>query len=123
MRRYSTPGTLFSFALLFALVYTFSTSCRRNKDCDLIIHVQNGNTGGPVVGATVWVHPKASTGGNLTIQDQSSTTDNAGVATFTFELPALLDADISNVSPLSNPPPTACKLEEGKSVSKTIKVY
>jgi hypothetical protein len=123
MKRNSTLLPIYAFALLFSLVFIFSSSCRRNKDCDLVITLQDAVTNGPVVGATVWVHPKASTGGNLQIQDQTTTTDGAGVATFTFKLPAILEAEVTPPAPYVAPAPTLVKLEEGRSVSKAIKVY
>lgn len=123
MKRIITQSPLFSFAFLFAIVFIFSSSCRRNKDCDLVLTIVDAVTSGPVVGATVHVYPKASTGGNLQIQDQTTTTDGAGVATFTFKLPAILEASVTPPSPYVAPAPTLVKLEEGRSVSKAIKVY
>ena len=122
MKRNTTHNPLFSFALLFSVVFIFSSSCHRNKDCDLVLTILDAATNGPVVGATVHVYPKASTGGNLQIQDQTSTTDGAGVATFTFKLPAILEADVTPPAPYTAPAPTLVKLEEGRSVSKAIKI-
>lgn len=124
MKRNSTHKTLFSFALLFSAVFIFSSSCHRNKDCDLVLTILNGNTNGPAVGATVEIGPnQTGPNGTLQIQVQSATTDGAGVATFTFKLPAILSATVTPASPLTAPAPTLVKLEEGRSVSKSIKCY
>ncbi len=124
MKRNSTYSPLFSFALLFSVVFIFSSSCRRNKDCDLVLTIQDGVTNGPVVGASIQIAPnQTGANGNLQIQVQSSTTDAAGVATFTFKLPAILSATVTPPAPYTAPAPTLVKLEEGRSVSKAIKVY
>lgn len=124
MKRINTHNPLVSFALLFAVVFIFSSSCRRNKDCDLVLTVVDGSTNGPVVGAQVDIAPnQTGANGTLQIQVQSSTTDAAGVATFTFKLPAILSATVTPPSPYLVPAPTLVKLEEGRSVSKSIKVY
>ena len=124
MKRFSNQSPLFSFALLFALVFIFTSSCRRNKDCDLVLTIQDGVTNGPVVGATVDIAPnQTGPNGTLQIQVQSTTTDAAGVATFTFKLPAILSATVTPPAPYVIPAPTLVKLEEGRSVSKAIKVY
>lgn len=115
----------FTFTLIFPLVFVSFSSCHRNKDCDLVLTVLDGTTNGPVVGATVHLYPNqtSTTNSTLQIQDQTSTTDAAGVATFTFKLPAILSADITPPSPYTAPPTTLVKLEEGRSVSKSIKCY
>ena len=115
-----------SFNLLaFTLLFVFFSSCHRNKDCDLILNIEDGTNGGPVVGATVDVAPNqtSTTNGTLQIQVQSSTTDASGVATFTFKLPAILSVTVTPPSPLVIPPATLVKLEEGRSVTKAIKCY
>ena len=114
---------VFSFILLFAMVSVLTPSCRRNKDCDVTITVIDGNTNKAVVGATVHMYPSPA-GANLDIQKQSSTTDPAGMAKFTFTLPAILETKV--LPPTSTGLGTATasvRLEEGKEVSKTIKVF
>lgn len=91
----------------------------------MVITVIDGATSAPIGGCVVNLHPNQGTN-NLQIQDQTGTTDAAGIVSFTFKLPAILQADVSSI-----PAPFSCttscsalvKLEEGKSVSKTIKVY
>lgn len=124
MKRNSARISFSSFALLFVLVFIFSSSCKRNKDCDLVLTIQDGTTNGPVVGATVEIAPnQTGANGTLQIQVQSATTDGSGVATFTFKLPAILSATVTPPSPYTAPAPVLVKLEEGRSVSKAIKVY
>ena len=78
------------------------SSCRRNKNCDLIVTVTDGNTSGPVVGATVHIYPnQTNTSGNLKIQDQTSTTDASCVAIFTFTIPDIVSADVNSHAPLN----------------------
>ena len=82
------------FAFLFAGVFFFSSSCRRNKDCDVKIIVMNGNNSTPVSGATVNIHPPVP-GTNLDPdKTKTNTTDGAGEAKFTFKLPGKLQADV-----------------------------
>lgn len=121
VKKYHSYKLFFSFALFFALVSVITLSCRRNKDCDVVINVVNGTTNAPVVGAVVHMYPPP-TNSNLAIQKQSSTTDPAGIAKFTFTLPAILQTDVTPPTPLG-PGSALVKLEEGKEVSKTIKVY
>jgi hypothetical protein len=125
MKKNSTLRLLFTFTLVFSLLFILFSSCHRNKDCDLVLSVVDGTTNGPVVGAEVHISPNQSgANGNLQIQDQKGTTDAAGVATFTFKLPAILSADVVPPAPYTAPAqPTLVKLEEGRSVSTTIKVY
>ncbi|MEK6616294.1 MAG: hypothetical protein AABZ32_09320 [Bacteroidota bacterium] len=114
------------FAFLFAGVFFFSSSCKRNKDCDAVINVVDGNTNTPVFGATVHMYPPPSPNPNptLDIQDQTEVTDAEGAVTFTFKLPAILQADITPLTTSTlNSGGALVKLEEGKQVSKTIKIY
>ena len=130
MKKSNTINSLLCSALVFSFVFKFVSSCQRNKDCSLIVTILDGTTSGPVVGASVHVAPSQSgPSGNLQIQDQTMTTDASGVAKFTFKLPAMLNADVTPPAPYTGCPApnpkctTLIKLEEGKSVSKSIKVY
>lgn len=110
------------FLVLFLITFVVISSCRRNKDCELIVSVIDSSNA-PVAGATVHVYPnQASTSGNLTIQDQTGITDASGYASFIFKLPAILRADVSPPAPYGSTY-ALVKLEEGKSVTKGIKVY
>ena len=113
---------LFSIALLWVIGVALFSSCKKDKDCELTITVLDGNTNDPIEGAEVWVHPNQAAG-NLQIQDQKGTTDIEGLVTFTFKLPAILQADVTPPSQYTVPPAKLVKLEEGKSVSYEIKCY
>ena len=115
---------LYKFLLvIFAFAFVFSFSCKRNKDCDVVLNIIDGVTSAPVANCTVHMYPPP-TSSNLSIQDQTGVTDASGSVTFTFKLPAILQADCT-------PPTTSTlnsggalvKLEEGKQVIKTIKLY
>lgn len=124
MKKITYKKSLLLSALLFPLVFVFFSSCHRNKDCDLILNIQDGTNGGPVVGATVDIAPnQTNPNGTLQIQVQSTTTDASGVATFTFKLPAILSVTVTPPAPYVSPPATLVKLEEGRSVTKAIKCY
>lgn len=126
----SALGGLF-FVLLLCAGNMFSPSCKKNKDCDVTITVQDG-TGSlavPVAYATVHLYPPPSSpppqgSNNLEGQDQTGITDGAGSVSFTFKLPAILQADVTPpITSTLNPGSALVKLEEGKEVSKTIKLY
>lgn len=88
-----------------------------------MINVIDGVSQAPVFGATVHMYPPPSSA-NLQIQDQTGVTDASGTVTFTFKLPAILQADITPPSSSTlNSGGALVKLEEGKQVSKTIKLY
>ena len=111
---------LSSFACIVGFVLIFSSSCKRNKECDAVINVVDDSTGNPIAGAIVHMYPPP-TSANLNIQDQTNATDGSGTATFHFKLPAILQADVTNIG--KGPGGALVKLEEGKQVSKTIKCY
>lgn len=86
--------------------------------------VVDGANSAPIYGATVHMYPPPSQSPTLDIQEQTGITDAAGTVSFTFKLPAILQADATPPSTYSlNTGGALVKLEEGKSVSKTIKVY
>ncbi|MBI4930794.1 MAG: hypothetical protein HY841_08540 [Bacteroidetes bacterium] len=117
------PAYVF-IACLSVFMLAFSFSCQRNKECDVVINVVDGNNSSPVFSATVHLYPPPGTNGNLNIQDQTGVTDAAGSVSFTFKLPAILQADITPISTSTLTAGSALvKLEEGKQVSKTIKLY
>jgi hypothetical protein len=125
MKKNNTLKSFLSFSIIIPLVFISFSSCHRNKDCDLVLNIEDGTSGGPVVGALVEIGPNqtSTTNGTLQIQVQSSTTNASGIATFTFKLPAILSATVTPPSPLTAPLPTLVKLEEGRSVTKAIKCY
>ena len=111
------------FFFILAFAFVFSSSCKRNKDCDVVLNITDGSNSAPVFGATVHMYPPPNSA-NLQIQDQTGVTDAAGMVTFTFKLPAILQADVTPPASSSlNNGGALVKLEEGKQVTKTIKLY
>ena len=112
---------LFASAFLLAFAFIFSSSCKRNKECDAVINVVDEASGAPVSGATVHIFPnQTSPQGSLSSQDQSGTTDGSGSVSFHFKVPAILQADVAAGSGKKGT--ELVKLEEGKQVTKTIKI-
>jgi hypothetical protein len=120
MKRNYSYKFLFSFIFLFSLTFLLTSSCHRNQDCTAVINVIDDSTSAPVAGATVHMYPPPSSA-NLSIQDQTSTTDGSGSVSFTFKLPAILQADVKGG--IKGNGSALVKTEAGKQVSKTIKVY
>ena len=115
----------FSVGIITLLsVVFYSSACKKNNDCKATVTVSDA-TGAPVLGATVTMSPtQTAPQGNLTIQTQTGTTDGSGSVSFTFKLPAILQASVAPPAPYSPGPVTGLvKLEEGKTVTKAIKVY
>lgn len=123
----------FSILVLFLSVvavalFSVYTSCKKNTDCTAIISVIDGNTNMPIPSCSVAVHPTQGTN-TLTIQGQVGITDGSGSASFTFKLPAILSIDVGAPPPPTTYTVSSCtqcglvKLEIGKTVNKTIKMY
>ena len=122
------PHYILIFAIgiitLFSVVF-YSSACKKNKDCKATITVTN-SMGGPVFGATITIGPsQTAPQGSLAIQSQTGVTDGSGSASFTFTLPAILQASV--VPPVTVPPMYSSgpftglvQLEEGQTVTKTI---
>ncbi|MFH1003931.1 MAG: hypothetical protein V1781_00290 [Bacteroidota bacterium] len=103
----------------FSLVLFFTFySCRRNKDCTVVVRVMDISTEGPILGANVSIHP--TTQSKPTMKGQTGITDAAGSASFVFKLPAILQVDVTASGHTAGT--ALVKLEEGKTVSKTIKL-
>ncbi|MBI3502172.1 MAG: hypothetical protein HY063_10280 [Bacteroidetes bacterium] len=114
----------FAFVCCASITAVVIVSCKKNKDCDVVINIVNGTTSVPVPGATIHMYPPPGTNGNLQIQDQTGATDASGTANFTFKLPAILQADVTPPAVLGlNSGGGLVKLEAGHQVSKTIKIY
>ncbi len=123
MRKNNTKRSLFLLTILMACIMIVPTSCYRNTDCTLVITILDVTNNAPIVGAQVHVYPKPGSGGNLQIQDQTSSTDASGVVTYTFKYAAMLQVDINPPAPYSPPLQSKLvKLEEGQSVSYSIKI-
>ena len=120
MTKKSTVTLLSLAAFIISVSIVFSSSCKRNKECDAVVNVVDDSSGNPIAGATVHIYPPP-TSSNLAIQDQTQATDGSGSVTFHFKLPAILQADVTNIGRGAGT--GLVKLEEGKQVSKTVKCY
>lgn len=119
---------LFSaLTLLIAVGVVFSSSCKKNKDCKATITVLH-SSGLPYVSATVTMSPTQPTGPqgqtNLATQIQTGVTDGSGSVSFTFKLPAILNASVADTSASASFPIVTglVKLEESKTVEKKLTV-
>ncbi len=96
-----------------------STSCEKNTDCKLIIKTQREN-GNIVSGANVKLYANVKTSSGSTVEADlkaEGVSDGSGSVSFTFKLPAILD--IKAVSDTLEGV-GIIKLEEGKTVDKTV---
>lgn len=117
------------FALLLVVLY--SSACHKNKDCKATITVTTV-AGLPVAGAKVTIAPNqpngtlSSSAANMgSQQTQTGTTDGSGSVSFTFKLPAILQATIVSLpSPYSSCVncPALVQLQESSTVTKSVQV-
>jgi hypothetical protein len=111
---------LFIATLTFGVITFFvSSSCQKKTDCKLIITTYN-SLGNVVSGATVKLYANVKTSSGATVEADlkaDGVSDGVGATTFTFKLPAILDvrATADTLSGIG-----IVKLEEGKTVEKTI---
>ncbi len=106
----------FAFGLLTVVL---SSSCEKNTDCKLIIKTQTQN-GTIVGGATVKLFANVKTSSGSTVEADlkaEGVSDGSGSSSYTFKLPAILDIKavrdtLDGVGII--------KLEEGKTVEKTV---
>ena len=108
---------ILSISIFSVMFFSVFYSCKRNKECTAIIRVLDISNDGPIVGADVSIHPPAQS--KPTMPGQTGLTDAAGAASFKFKLPAILQVDVKSGSKTGT---ATVKLEEGKTVSKTIKI-
>lgn len=122
---------IFPFILLMLSINYFFISCDKNTDCTAkIICVDAG--GVPVQNAAVqlYANVKTSSGGTVVADIKAQgVTDGAGTVSFLFKLPAIYDitSSVTAASTGTGSPSTTTligtgiiKLEEGKTVEKTV---
>jgi len=100
-------------------VIAFSTSCKKNTDCKLTIYTVD-SLGKPLSKASVKLYANVKTSSGATVEADlkaESTSDVDGANAFTFKLPAILDIKATY---LTKSGIGIIKLEEGKSVEKTV---
>lgn len=111
--------------LLFAavLLYTIFPSCTKETDCVAVVKCVD-TVGNPVASADVLLYAKVKNSAGVTYTADitaSVSSDNAGEASFTFELPAIYDIlATKTVGTKSLSGVGIIKLEEGESVEKTV---
>lgn len=112
---------LFATVIAFAIILGVNTSCQKNTDCKLTITTVD-SVGNFLANATVklYANVKTSTGATVVADLKAEgVSDGSGRSVYTFKLPAILDikATFGNKSGVG-----IIKLEEGKTVEKTVTV-
>ncbi len=106
---------------IFATVFVGSVSCgKKDETCTAVIKVVRAS-GATVTGAKVKLTSNYGLSQSGELADYlpaTKLTDAAGLASFTFKYPAILDVEVTHVS-FGNAN-DLIKLEVGESVSKTI---
>ena len=121
------PFLLLLSGLLISFFVFTNTSCRKETDCKATVRCTD-SVGNAVENATVLLYalvkdpndPKGTATFTADVK-ASGTTDGGGEVKFTFKLPAIYDVKATKV--VRNKTITGIsiiKLEEGKSVSKTV---
>lgn len=117
---------LISGFLISCFIFT-GTSCRKETDCKAVVKCTD-STGNAVGNAYVQLYaivkdpsdPKGIATYTADVK-ANGTTDSGGEVRFTFKLPAIYDIKATAVLGKKNIVGTSIiKLEEGKSVSKTV---
>lgn len=117
--------------LMVSINAFFISSCKKNTDCKATVTCVDG-TGAAVPNAAVQLFANVKTAQNTTVVADlkaNGVTDGAGNVSFVFKLPAIYDivatTTAANTSTLGPPTVTITgnsiiKLEEGKTVDKTV---
>lgn len=112
---------LISFLSIALIFISVSTSCVKKTDCKLTIKTVD-SAGNALANVKVKLYANVKTQSGTTVEADlkaEGVSDATGTSTYTFKLPAILDvkASLSNKVGMG-----IVKLEEGKSVEKTITV-
>ncbi len=112
---------LIASTLSIVFLIGLRTSCQKNTDCKLIITTVD-SVGNSLANASVKLYANVKTSTGSTVEADlkaEGVSDGAGTSSYTFKLPAILDVKgiLGNKSGVG-----IVKLEEGKTVEKTIKV-
>ncbi len=113
---------LFAACTGLLLVLGLSTSCEKKTDCKLNI-VTVDSKGMPLSNVKVKVYANVKTASGSTVEADlkaEGVSDGSGTSTYTFKLPAILDIRAAGTSSMVGT--GIIKLEEGKTVEKTITV-
>ena len=105
----------------FGLLFLTNTSCQKKTDCIGVVNCID-TLGAPKGGVDVrlFANVKTTTGGTVTADLKANAVTGAdGSVSFTFKLPAIYDIKITSGSYTTA---SIIKLEEGKTVDKTVTV-
>ena len=105
----------------FGLLFLTNTSCQKKTDCIAIVNCVD-TLGAPKGGVDVrlFANVKTTTGGTVTADLKANAiTGSDKQASFTFKLPAIYDIKCTSGSYTTA---SIIKLEEGKSVDKTVTI-
>ncbi len=105
----------------FGLLFLTNTSCQKKTDCIAVVHCVD-TLGSPKGGVDVrlFANVKTTTGGTVTADLKANAiTGSDGQVKFTFKLPAIYDikASLGTFTTAS-----IIKLEEGKTIDKTVTI-
>ncbi len=104
------------------LVLGITTSCEKKTDCKLTITTVDAS-GFALSNVKVKLYANVKTASGSTVEADlkaEGTSDGSGTSTYTFKLPAILDIKAIGTGTLLGT--GIIKLEEGKSVEKTVTV-
>lgn len=108
-------------AAVSAIVLIAGTSCEKKTDCKLTVKTVD-SAGMPLPNAIVKLYANVKTASGATVEADlkaEGVSDGSGSSTYTFKLPAILDIKAIYGSKVGV---GIIKLEEGKSVEKTVTV-
>jgi hypothetical protein len=111
-----------AYLMVSCLVFGLTTSCEKKTDCKLTITTVDAS-GFALSNIKVKLYANVKTSSGSTVEADlkaEGTSDGSGSSTYTFKLPAILD--IRAIGTNSMIGTGIIKLEEGKSVEKTITV-
>jgi len=109
-------------ALVASFLVASLASCEKKTDCKLVIKTVDA-AGMPLGGTAVKLYANVKTSSGATVEADlkaSGVSDGAGSSSYTFKLPAILDVKATGTGSLVGV--GIVKLEEGKTVEKTITV-
>ncbi len=121
---------IFPFILLMLCINYFFISCEKNTDCKANIKCVN-DSGQPLQNAAVqlYANVKTANGGTVVADLKANgVTDAGGMVSFLFKLPAIYDITATTTAVGTGSSATTStlvgagiiKLEEGKTVEKTV---
>lgn len=113
---------LFAACAGLLLLMGISTSCEKKTDCKLNVVTVDAQ-GMPLSNVKVKLYANVKTASGSTVEADlkaEGVSDGSGTSTYTFKLPAILDIRATGTNSLVGT--GIIKLEEGKTVEKTITV-